>query len=843
MIKKKGSNRTAPRKLKKRQHVDTVVTGHRSGTITFTEVDDEIERTPVVTFKAFGATGRDLIEELDKVKMRDMYNVLNEYAETVPITKISLHRALRYLRQTMPFVLVSDFFKYMLENELISIPEALARYTDTARYREAISRKENEIKKRKAVSSKISDDIRPMIPNPFVRSEPYKYVPDLNPSLSYFKRVSSERENCIDTFEQVPWASEVVKKPVKGVAIVAKKQDGMQAWTVGEEIRGGWYNIDKKWIVQSCYFGRKWRPDTIGYMLEDGKILEESRSLFDASFAYFRKNKPIIKNNLCSTDYSTAPWAIDVVGPVKRIVGSNQSPKMERWLDRSIGNNSKWYTLKSTWFDDVCKNGREWIPGGIGYELDNGVNETTIIPESKSLYLMSMSVPDKVQSSYSGEIQDMCVINMKEAKWVSKALGNVPGSRVKSMLTKATPEMMTWIPVVNGKMIPLRDEWYRIKDSWYKHVCKHGRERGEFAYLLVDGNIVPETDEIYRAYLDRKESWDYSDIPPTRDSFIVAKSYLMMRYPEKFVNEYIKFLPTTTNMDIAKVVARALVYSTKLIKSNQIHLTRLERNQYTPEVLSRLRKEELLPEVFKNPSLENKTFISDEIKRRQKTIVRDFMDSIHDTQSGKIVKRNRRSYTISKLTPMELDPPDTVEQCSNDPVYYLEDDIMYCFDHESIKGTSNNPITEEPFSTRFLWLVNNLNSPDEPIIDTVMEEESVDYVPPTKKRIAHSTSQINIDVRRGKKRKTNTVLKRDVQGLWEKLDSYINNLTISDAPQTYGFEGKNSWETLVSHINTFNLNNCANCNDKIKDTSYTSVYNGKELGFCGSDCLDDYEFI
>jgi hypothetical protein len=715
------------------------------------------------------------------VPKEQMLDALNAYILSKPLPPKEV-RAISILKSRIPASMVHKFFKFMDSRGFSSISRGVTAYL-----------KQHDVAARR---KQMNDFLKMRIPKPAKNrlvydgftGPPLKYTPRLPPSLGYFEKVRQNRENCIINFSSVPWASQVVNEPTVGVAILSRNTPKMSEW-IGNEVRDGWFHVKDEWIKAVCYFDREWQPNTIGYLLESGRILLEDKRLYDASLAYFRQNKPVVKTNLCSTEYMRAPWVAPLIGPVisVRQILAKDVPEMRPWLKTKI--KGDWYSIKSSWFDHVCENGRPWISGAIGYRLSSG----KVMPETRELYLLSNSEKRVESLFHSTEILSECVSNTRRGSWT-----DLPG--VVGMVAKDTKTTRKWIPEVRGKRIPIKDDWYPLKKSWYDHVCKYGRMSGAYGYRLSSGEIKPETPELYDKYLQSmgpKEAIER--IPPNSNSYKAVNEILLEVLPSSFVKDLLPHLPNVNNYELAIKAALLYVMAGKLIKEPQVHRQRLKNNQYIPEVLVRLSKEEMLPEVYYNPNRDpNKDMVFNW------AVMDSILQKKLDTIKNRILQGIENPRRIRKLAiPSGTKYPESgVYKCSEDPVYYYEEEKMFCFDREMVLDKSENPHTGNRFTDNFIWLVRNLKAPDKSDVDRI------DPISPKEAESQESPTPI--------------VRKRRSPMLAPNL---FKKLKVTHRPKT---------SPLVY---------CAQCNKSVAaGSSFNTVFNQDVISFCNSACFEEFDF-
>lgn len=195
----------------------------------------------------------------------------------------------------------------------------------------------------------------------------------------------------------------------------------------------------------------------------------------------------------------------------------------------------------------------------------------------------------------------------------------------------------------------VKDGWYKVKMSWYRIACE-GKRRfvpGKVAYVTVNNDLIIETEDMYMA---SKQDWIREFTPLDTAGFEIAKGMIMDNnvlksvYSGIMLEEYAETIIASfgnieTNYDLARKLSYVLVYLSPLIEQPQIYHERIRNQQYPGDVLIRLDRYTLLPEVFSDPNVD-KTPIENKIKRARRSIENKYYDLIK--QSDPTVRRRRR---------------------------------------------------------------------------------------------------------------------------------------------------------------------------------------------------------
>lgn len=755
----------------------------------------------------------DIFDSFIDLESEDLYDNLINYRLTLdPFSATKEIRAITSITQKLPWPLVKKFFQYMKQRNAQTFATTFKKFVENRNVKEAIEKADRIIKSRQA--------------------EPLGVYVSKPPG--FLKRESSNSieaagtKQCLSKYKHATWASAVVGEPIVVTEMVMRKKiltPGTQTspgltnerW-LDEEVKRGWYSLNSSWYETVCRFGRPWRENTVGYLLEDGRILEEDKRLYDASVKFFFSSEKVSIS--CIADYRTAPWAQGVSkSDVHKIVARN-SPETQNYLKTRV--KGDWYTLSTAWYRKVCREGRPFIPGVMGYLLKNG----KIIDETKNLYTFAASYLSSIESAGVGsrrraEISTLCVNDLLSPTWVKSALGVSP----VRMVALDSPETRNWIVPT-----PIQGtHWYNLKRSWYINVCDNGREwiPGAYGYRMASGQIFPETREMYESYLDmfeRKREIGSDDLPGDKIYETVGK-ILAEVLPQDDVDELIQHLPSNSVGDLVDSAAKIYVFASKLINKPQVHLERIKNGQLPMRILPMLKKDMMLPEVFKNPALnpdtaERGVLTWNDYDERIGTRINTVKDRMIKGTNDEVAMRRKASLR-EKVIPLKSQ----VDRCSNDPVYYMEDNKMFCFDRRSLQGLTKNPKTGKNFNKNFLKFLSHIKNfsaeePEEMEIDeypALEEEEEGREVP---RRVAH-------------KRKRTTVL---APGLLKSVKRDISS-------SSYNFGGGRRRSAVkMMHSSSPETVYCAKCNKTFADPKFKTIFKGNIVNFCTTKCFEEFRF-
>lgn len=727
----------------------------------------------------------------------DLYDNLINYRLTLDLaTQKKEISALFYITQKLPWSMVNTFFKYMKDRKFQKFSPALANFIKYDKIRAAIEKTKQLIIQRKAVP------FGGYVFNPF------------KDTIQHTETMGTKQ--CLGTYRRALWVPEVVGEPTVVKEIVMRKKvlvpeiNGAPAVTnervLGPLERDGWYRIKDSWYETVCRFGRPWREETVGYLLEDGRILEENKELYDASVKFFFSSSSEPKIS-CVKNYKKAPWAKGLPSEVYKIV-ARDVPVTNMYIKNEV--RGGWYTLSPEWYKKVCSKGRPYIPGVIGYLLKNG----KIIPESKTLHVLASSYLKKTGTVPKKERPDICINELLTPTWVKTSSGASP----IRMVALNTPETRKWIV---PKPIP-GTRWHNLNRSWYVNVCKHGRQwiPGVFGYRMASGQIFHETQEMFNSYINRNKR-SYSEVSDDKLAiFDTVSSMLTGVLDRDDVDKLMNYLPLSPVEEFVDSAAKIYVFASKLINKPQIHLERLKRKQYSMKTLPKLDKNMMLPEVYKNPALNPATArmgvltwkdYDERIDKKIKTVKERMLQG----SDAVYMKKKKIRYDESSLP-----VGSNIERCSNDPVYYMEDGKMYCFDRKSLKGMTQNPKTGKNFSKNFLasiaYIKDPISEPEE------MEVDMEDSTPPpeydAKPRIQRQPNRAS--------------------NLLKSIQKDISSAYSFGEPKTNVFRHDEDNPMIAAGPNVY----CAQCNKSFKDPKFKTTFKGNVINFCTTKCFEDFNF-
>lgn len=798
----------------------------------------------------------DIYEVFIDLDPEDLYDNLVNYRLTLdPFSQEKEISALVYITQKLPWPMVKTFLKFMSAKDYQKFSLALSKFIKSKNVKDAIEKAAKLVRKRKATPAGV-----------------YVYkTPISGQTASHKSTEAAGTKQCLSTYRHALWASAVIGKPTVVVEIVMRKKvlvpgiNGAPAVTnekwLKSLIRNGWYRIDDSWYETVCRFGRPWREETVGYLLDDGQILEEDKRLYDASVKFFFSSSPDNTGIACVEDYKAAPWTKGISSSEVYKIVAKDTPDTRRYIKNGVKDG--WYTLSSAWYRKVCREGRPYIPGGIGYLMENG----EIIPETKTVYTLASSYLNTQEmigrKSGRPEISTLCVNDLLTPTWVKTTLGTTP-IRIVAL---DTPETRNWIVPTP---IP-GTHWYNLKRSWYVDVCENGRKwlPGVFGYKMASGEIFHETREMFDSYLnqfERKQEISGEDLPGAK-IYETTASILSEVLPRNEVDTLLKYLPSSSANELVDSAAKIYVFASKLINKPQIHLERLKRKQYPIKILPYIRKDMMLPEVYKNPALNPAT-------ARTGTLTWVDYDELIDRKINSVRKRmlhGADDKVAMRRTVTRYDRPiplgSHIERCSDDPVYYMEDDKMYCFDRKSLKGVTQNPQTGKNFNKNFIKFVSHIRSPGSGPESMEADGDGEDIVQP-------DTSAERVEDKPKKRKRTVALapgllksIKKDISSAYSfgerpnKVYCAQCNKTFQDSEfkgDGVNFCTANCFKDFRSKKDGYSFGEsrrqrssekfssdrvyCAQCNKTFKDPKFKTIFKGNVVNFCTTSCFEDFRF-
>lgn len=434
----------------------------------------------------------DIYRDFIDLNTEDLYdNLVNYRLSLDPSSQKTEIAALIYVTHRLPYPLVNKFINFMAKEDYQKFSLALEKFIEFKKIREAIEKSKQLIRKRKAVPEGV-----------------YVDKPRYNDDSPINRIMTEGSKQCLSNYKRALWVPAVVGEPIIVEKIVMRKRvlvpeiRGKPSVTnerwLRSEIRNGWYSIDESWYEKVCRFGRPWHEETVGYLLKDGRILEEDKRLYDASSKWL-VGQIGAGSNSCK-DYETAPW-VKGLYKVFKIV-AKKVPETRMYLKNRV--KGGWYTLKPEWYTKACLEGRPFIRGAIGYLLTNG----KIVTEGKAEYILASlyrnGAPEK--KFERPEISTACVNDILTPSWVKNNKGMSPIGMVAHDVAE-TKDWIVPIPISNT-------DWYNLKRSWYVNACENGRKwlPGVFGYRMASGEIFPETREMFDSYID----WAKKGVVPLR---------------------------------------------------------------------------------------------------------------------------------------------------------------------------------------------------------------------------------------------------------------------------------------------------------------------------------------
>ena len=389
------------------------------------------------------------------------------------------------------------------------------------------------------------------------------------------------------------------------------------------------------------------------------------------------------------------------------------------------------------------------------------------------------------QTYFGAEIPDKCVSEYQRAPWMLNKFSKRP---IRGIVMRKSDWTTDQEP---------QPGWFKVKASWYPHICKNGREfvENNLGYLTDEGKIIVETKAMYKASRGKEADIDIGEEPATERSFKAAEAMLRGNdVPDEYVSSILEALPDYNNNEMAKSLADFLVYMSPLTKEPQIFIKRVKNGLYIPAKLLRLTKREKLPEIYKNP-LANQDQMDNIIKSKKKRLVGDFIYRV-GAELGPGIRVRGLPVKPEVFPHPEANSAKCPPAINN--IYYREGGTMYCFDLEAVRNEVKNPISGKKFSRDFIREMKGMRTPAvarEAVAATSAKEEIPELREPIgNKRVAHAEL---------------------APGLFEKLKEEI---------------------LLLDPIY------CSQCNIEVMVPQFKSVKGSELVQFCTSACFEKFEF-
>lgn len=379
------------------------------------------------------------------------------------------------------------------------------------------------------------------------------------------------------------------------------------------------------------------------------------------------------------------------------------------------------------------------------------------------------SVKESKIRIHGTEFLPKCESEYKRAPWVNSQ------SPVVGMVLNVN------LPITHKWTTPVKvdDKWAKVKATWYSYICNKGREfiPEMVGYLTADGNVIEETKDIYDAIAKRKLIDNDDDV--TEKSLEAAKILLDIAFPGMDTDAMLnKLIPKTTNTKLANALSWMIVFTTKLINNPQVYHDRLKRGRYVSGDIPALTKYDVLPEVYENPHFPNRKEVNNIIQSKRNIIEADFniIRTRDPADRVKFQPSKQRAYKYPK-----------VENLSKykdvyDPIYFKENDSMYCLPRQLVLQVDTNPYTGNPIPENIKTRARQLK--DLKPVSTREEIETRELTP----------------------------------GLFDALKEEI--------------------ETLMAFEPIY----CAQCNKEVMDPKFKSIYKGNKVEFCNIKCFDKHKF-
>lgn len=582
---------------------------------------------------------------------------------------------------------------------------------------------------------------------------------------------------CADSYKLARWVPTVMNEDVTVVEMVSRERFGVP-------VKEDWYTLPEKWYENVCRFGRSFRKHYFGYLLTDGRIVEENKALYKASIDYYRYTGGMSE---CIVQYLNAPWLDFTVQSGVSTIVARKNASTAAFIEDELPNVPGWYKLKMSWVEDACLNGRPFVNGDIGYLLGNG----KVIPETVNMY--------KAANAYVARMKNSDITTGGQHYYQPMSVSipkiTIGGRSSVGMVAIETPDTKEWIV---GAAIP-NTLWYNLKRTWYEHIRENGRRwvPGVFGYRFADNKIVAETEEMFNEATKQhgvgshpvQQVYEPGTTVRYRD-IEAARRVLADILPYEELDKLITNIEDKPLDDFFETVARIAVFGSKILNIPQVHRSRLARGQYKVKVLPILTKDIMLPEIYADPA-RNPSIAEEGVMTWN-----DF-DRIIDERVANVKESLKQNDTEHGRTAYEVITVGPVMNSGSDAVYYRDGDVMYAFNRPDVVNASVNPVTDRPFTDEFMRQVKLIHNPTRwanvEVAENVVEQPVV-------------TGETT-----GMKRKR-------VAG---DVDLY-----------------------KLSKKAAFNFGDvCSYCGNPMSNAKYSSIYEGEPVNFCSSKCFADYRFI
>lgn len=200
------------------------------------------------------------------------------------------------------------------------------------------------------------------------------------------RQVVHEHESkCVSAFKRAPW---IRGESIGGMVVNPSINPALKPFATSFEQEPGWFRVTKSWYEKSCEGTRLFFPDSVGYFSRSGKIIVETRQIFDDSQS-FVKNSILFELKLeaealgelgskCVREFKTAPWfksRTPIWGMAIDLSVMETKADAKAYLSGFVAGIIKepnWAEVNDEWYEMACNGNRTFIPHTIGYFTAGG---------------------------------------------------------------------------------------------------------------------------------------------------------------------------------------------------------------------------------------------------------------------------------------------------------------------------------------------------------------------------------------------------------------------------------------------------------------------------------------
>ena len=570
-----------------------------------------------------------------------------------------------------------------------------------------------------------------------------------------------------------------------------------------------WAVLSNGFFEEVCQHGRQFVEGLIGYLTyqEQLEILPETQELV----------KKANQMSDCNPNlYRKAPWT-----PYLRIqdlvintqflhtVPEPFRSRLKGYVRAQIPN-TPWAKVSDSFFRWACRGPRDFVPNLIGYLRVN--EKRYVVPETQQLFdLIGLQSPRPQNYnrdvSYGSEFKEVCEQRLYD--WLRSV-------KATAFVAKKNADTEPWLgPQVEGT------DWFVLSKPWYKQVCRQTRNfiPGLLGLRLNSGKVIPEDKSLFEDLQQALKGSSKLEISPrvVDIAATVLGSFMNERIARDLANKLIQEVqlsgdPSTAYSRYLTRVATLVTYASSLINIPQVHVYRLINNQYTADTLLALSEEDMLPEIFLDPSRDPSSNVDNTIDWAS------FKDLINERVTF-FRHHLERSIRTDNLKPYKAPPILKVKSvpCSvvfDDRVYYLEDGDLQCFARATILQVINeaeaagdlarNPNTNKDLSPAFIEKTKSILDPGQALKGSRPRSRPSSRLRSSSVSIVRSSEG------------------EDSLDLFNAALTYLHSLDIPmDIDEGYQF--------------------CTEC--KVNNPPILkSVKKGQEVSFCSYDCFRKFKF-